>query len=101
MFPHTITVYRYQDDDSYSRTVIRGVYWYGSRSQAKSDKGVDQEAAVTVIIPFLDVDVQPGDLIVKSEWKTIRSKMCIRDRIKALKSRLRPMTIARMRCAIS
>ena len=74
MFPHTITVYRYQDDDSYSRTVIRGVYWYGSRSQAKSDKGVDQDAAVTVILPFLDVDVQQGDLIVKSEWKTIRSK---------------------------
>ena len=49
MFPHTITVYRHQDDDSYSRSVIRGVYWHGSRSQAKSDKGVDQDAAVTAV----------------------------------------------------
>ncbi|MCH1940025.1 DUF6751 family protein [Holdemania massiliensis] len=79
MFPHTITVYRHQDDDSYSRTVIHGVYWYGSRSRTKSNKGVDQDAAVTVIIPFLDADVQPGDLIVKSEWKTVRSKAELED----------------------
>lgn len=79
MFPHTITVYRHQDDDRYLQTVIRGVYWYGSRSQAKADKGVDQNAAVTVIIPFLDVDVRPGDLIVKGEWKAIRSKAELED----------------------
>ena len=41
MFPHTITVYRHQDDDGYLRTVIHGVYWYGSKSQAKADKCVD------------------------------------------------------------
>lgn len=75
MFPHTISVYQHRDDDGYLRAVIRGVYWYGSRSQAKSDKCVDQDAAVIIIIPFLDADIQPGDLIVKGEWKAIRSKV--------------------------
>ena len=79
MFPHTITIYRHRDDDGYSQTVIRGVYWYGSRSQAKSDKGVDQEAAVTVVIPFLDADIQPGDLIANGDWKAIRSKAELED----------------------
>lgn len=74
MFPHTITVYRHQDDDGYLRTVIHGVYWYGSKSQAKADKGVDQDASVTVIIPFLNVDVRPGDLIVKGHGQAIRCK---------------------------
>ena len=79
MFPDTITVYRHQDDDGYLRTVIHGVYWYGSKSQAKADKGVDQDASVTVIIPFLNVDVRPGDLIVKGHGQAISTKAELED----------------------
>ena len=79
MFPHTITVYRHQDDDGYLRTVIHGVYWYGSKSQAKADKGVDQDASVTVIIPFLNVDVRPGDLSVKGHGQAISTKAELED----------------------
>lgn len=79
MFPHTITVYRHQDEDGYLRTVIHGVYWFGSKSQAKSEKGVDRDATVTIIIPDLRADIQPGDFIVKGEWKAISTKAELED----------------------
>mgnify|MGYP007039296845 FL=1 len=55
------------------------MYWYGSKSQAKADKGVDQDASVTVIIPFLNVDVRPGDLIVKGHGQAISTKAELED----------------------
>ena len=74
MFPHTITVFTRESDDSYTREVIEGVYWYGERKVETSGKGIDGSSSVTVIIPLEKYKgVQKESLIVKGIHSDIES----------------------------
>ena len=65
MFPHTITIFRHiqtLSEDSYTRYVLKGVYWYGSERTSKSGNGVVKDKSVNIIISKDLVDTY------KTEW---------------------------------
>lgn len=74
MFPHTITVFNRESNDSYAREVIDGVYWYGERKAETSGKGIDESSFVIVIIPLEKCSgIQKESLIVKGIHSDIES----------------------------
>lgn len=75
MFPHTITIYNYNEKtESYSKQVVKGVWWSGSDSvnisTQRSHSGTTQ-----VVVPkaLMDIDVRNGDHVAKGETKDITS----------------------------
>ena len=74
MFPHTITVLTKDEQEVYQRTLIRGVYWYGSRNSDLSEKGKEGSSQITIIVPLaLFHGIETGSFIVKGEYKAINS----------------------------
>ena len=65
MFPHTITIFRHIQDltsDTYTRYILKGVYWYGSESSVKNGNGTVKEKSVNIVVPKILVDT------FKTEW---------------------------------
>ena len=79
MFPHTATIYHHnEEDDTYSRTVVQGVYWYGPHSVGQNGKGRDSSYATSVVIParnmeLAEANVEPEDLMMKGNGPEIKS----------------------------
>lgn len=79
MFPHTATIYHHnEEDDSYTRKIVNGVYWYGPHSVGQNGKGRDSSYATSVVIParnmeLADANVEPEDLMVKDVGPEIKS----------------------------
>lgn len=79
MFPHTITIFQ-RKDNSYKRTIINGVIWYGSNGLVLSGKGIQDSNSINVLIPreslannglSTDFNINKDDLIVKGEVDNI------------------------------
>lgn len=69
MFPHTITIFNKDENDVYSKSQIKGVYWYGSLKRHLSGKGVEDFNEVNIVIPLIDFkDIVKGSIIVKGEY---------------------------------
>ena len=76
MFPHTITIYSYDEkNEVYNKQIIKGVWWSGSDNvpinEQRSHSGPTQ-----IVIPkslMNDVLVKNGDHIAKGETKDISS----------------------------
>lgn len=52
MFPHTITIYHYEEiagADKITRQVVEGVYWYGGIGSASNGKGATEEDTATIV----------------------------------------------------
>lgn len=47
--PHTITIYN-KFDNKYIKTVLKGVYWYGTDSINISGKGIVESGVINIII---------------------------------------------------
>ncbi len=47
--PHTITIYN-KFNDKYIKTILNGVYWYGTDSVNISGKGIVESGAINIII---------------------------------------------------
>ena len=47
--PHTITIYN-EYNEKYLKTIIKGVYWYGTDSINISGKGIVEAGAINIII---------------------------------------------------
>ena len=47
--PHTITIYN-KYNDKYIKTILNGVYWFGTDSINISGKGIVESGAINVII---------------------------------------------------
>lgn len=65
MFPHTITIFRHvqtMTEDTYTRYVLKGVYWYGTDRMSKSGNGTVKEKTINIEIPKDLVDTY------KTEW---------------------------------
>lgn len=65
MFPHTITIFRHiqtLNEDTYTRYVLKGVYWYGTDRMSKSGNGTVEEKVINIVIPKNLVDT------FKTEW---------------------------------
>lgn len=75
MFPHKITVFTMNENEEYQKTLIDGVYWYGSNQVTKSGKGVDAGSDITIVIPKKSFKgIRQGSLIVKGTHEDIKSK---------------------------
>ena len=61
MFPHTITIFQ-KTDNSYKKTVINGVIWYGSDGLVLSGKGIQDS-------------INKDDSIVKGEANDIEKSI--------------------------
>ena len=76
MFPHTITIYTYNEDaETYSKQVVKGVWWTGNDSVPISETR-SHSAPTTIVIPkeLMDsVTVTNGCYIAKGEQKGIES----------------------------
>lgn len=83
MFPHTITIYHHEivnNADTYQRTVLSGVYWYGGTSLSSSNKGIDSKGKVNIITNVENArnygagwTVNIGDKVVLGEGGEITS----------------------------
>lgn len=83
MFRDTVTVFHHSikgDKDIYTRTVVSGVYWYGSAGIAASGKGLEVDNIVTIISSpekareYDDTwSVESGDKIVRGVCGDISS----------------------------
>ena len=83
MFPHTITIFRHvqtMSDDTYTRYVLKGVYWYGTNRMSKSGNGTVEDKTINIEIPknLVDTykikwDVKLHDKIVLGEVDDITS----------------------------
>lgn len=76
MFPYTITIFTYNEDaGTYSRQVVKGVWWTGADSVPISEFR-SHSAQITVVIPksLMDnVSVSNGCYIVKGEHAQIQT----------------------------
>ena len=76
MFPYTITIFTYNEDaGTYSRQVVKGVWWTGTDSVPISEFR-SHSAQITIVIPksLMDnVSVSNGCYIVKGEYENITS----------------------------
>ena len=52
MFPHSITIFTLNSDESWDKTFIEGVYWEGKNQIVQNGKGVDNVSNINVYIPF-------------------------------------------------
>lgn len=66
MFPHTITVWSRSRDETYSRTVVRGVLWEDNRGVQLRKTGVSSENGIMVIVPT--ASLPPGFAIRPKDW---------------------------------
>ena len=83
MFPHTITIFRHiqtLDSDTYTRYILKGVYWYGTDRMSKSGNGTVKEKNINIIISKdlvdtykIEWDVKLHDKIVLGEVDDISS----------------------------
>lgn len=74
MFPHTITIFRHiqtMSDDSYTRYVLKGVYWYGTDGMSKSGNGTVEEKTINIVIPKDLVDTYKTEWDVKLHDKVV------------------------------
>lgn len=76
MFPHDITIYHYEDE-TYTKTYLKGVYLYGSDGISPSGNGISKNHLKTVIIPktalFEGLNIYPNDKLVKGEGADIET----------------------------
>lgn len=79
MFPHTATIYHHDaENDTYTRTIVSGVYWYGPHSVGQNGKGRDSSYGTAVVIPMKTMNqaqatVEPEDIMIKGEGPEITS----------------------------
>ena len=83
MFPHTITIFRHiqtLESDTYTRHVLKGVYWYGNDSITINGNGVTKQSNINIVIPKIltdtfkiEWDVKEKDYIVLGEVDEIES----------------------------
>lgn len=82
MFPHTITIYHYEDE-VYTSHVINGVYLYGSDGISLSGKGIASNHLKTVIIPKMALEdglkIETNDKLVMGEGKDIETIRDLKD----------------------
>lgn len=74
MFPHTITIFRHIQtlkEDTYTRHVLKGVYWYGTDGMSKSGNGTVEYKSINVIIPKDLVDTYDIEWNVKLHDKIV------------------------------
>ncbi len=76
MFPHTITIYIYDEEKQvYTRQVVKGVYWTNSDSSTIAESR-NHSGLGTIVIPkalMASVNVVNGCYIVKGEQEDITS----------------------------
>jgi len=74
MFPHTITIFTYDETtETYSREVIVGVYWESTQNLNNSGKGKEQSDTTSIVIPGTSNSIVKGSYIVKGEVAQITS----------------------------
>lgn len=77
-FIDTVTIFHKEKQDTYSRQVIKGCFWYGDNSISISGNGVIHDNVIHVFFPCAAVKehglkVYNGDRIVKGEVPMIKS----------------------------
>lgn len=67
MFEDIVTIYHFNEDNSYSRNVIENVYWDECKKSNTMKSAMTNTDTVTIIIPTAnDIDLKEGkDLVVK------------------------------------
>lgn len=74
MFPHTITIYHFNEKtQEYEKQVVKGVWWSGADSVSINIRR-DHSGTAQVIVPkalMYDIDVRNGDHVAKGETKDI------------------------------
>ena len=76
MFPHSCTVYHKNGDDTYTKYILEGVYWYGPVLLTLNGKGIDSSQSTTVIVPIKVAKkaiIKNGDYVVKGLGEDIKS----------------------------
>ena len=58
-------------DDSYTRYVLKGVYWYGTDGMSKSGNGTVEEKTINIVIPKDLVDTYKTEWDVKLHDKVV------------------------------
>ena len=74
MFPHTITIFRHiqtMSEDTYTRYVLKGVYWYGTDRMSKSGNGTVEDKTINIEIPKNLVDTYKTEWDVKLHDKVV------------------------------
>lgn len=75
MFPHTITIYHFNEDTQiYEKQVVKGVWWSGSDSVNISTQRA-HSGTTQVVVPkaLMNTKVYNGDHVAKGETKDITS----------------------------
>lgn len=67
MFTHTITVFHYENE-TYRRSTIGGVFWYGNDGIKLSGKGIEETNSINIVVPksaLKNVEIKEKDYVVK------------------------------------
>ena len=77
-FIDTVTVFHKNEDNSYSRIIVSGCYWYGDTRISNSGHGIVRDDAISIFFPKEVVDknslkIWKNDRIVKGEADDISS----------------------------
>lgn len=77
-FIDTVTIFHKEKQDTYSRKVIKGCYWYGDSSISIQGNGIIHDDTIHVFFPCdvvksNELKVYKGDRIVKGDVPMIKS----------------------------